>query len=287
MRGATVTVQDGLALYRVGSGDPLLVLPYPHASTARPMGEDRLAEAVAGLGRQVITFDPPGAYRSQRPMAGDLAEMLDCAEESLAVAGVAPPVDVAGHSMGSLCALALAIERPHLVRRLVLIGSCSGFAAVRRWSIPHNWRPGLDRQWWQALWLGTRQMTGTGSLAVHKRLDNLVERASFVDQRHVALHAVAPGDWRRPAPARASWLRQVRRIDYADRLAEVAVPTLLLVGRHDPQTPLPCSTVLAAGIGGAELVVFEHSGHAPFIEERERFSAVVGGFLARPVPASG
>lgn len=286
MCSGTVTVQDGLAVYRVGSGDPMLVLPYPHASTARPMGEDRFAEAVAALGRQVITFDPPGAYRSRRPMAGDLAEMLDCAQESLAVAGVAPPIDVAGHSMGSLCALALAIERPHLVRRLVLIGSCSGFAAVRRWSIPHNWRPVRDRQWWQALWLGTRQLTGTGSLAVHKRLDNLVERASFVDQRHVALHAVAPGDWRRPAPARAKWLRQVRRVDYADRLTEVAAPTLLLVGRHDPQTPLPCSTELAAGIGGAELVVFEHSGHAPFIEESERFAAVVGAFLARPVPAS-
>lgn len=287
MCGATVAMHDGLAVYRVGSGDPVLVLPYPHASTAQPMGEDRLADAVAGLGRQVVTFDPPGAYRSRRPMAGDLAEMLDCAEESVALAGVPAPVDVVGHSMGSLCALALAIERPHLVRRLVLIGSCSGFAAVRRWSIPHNWRPGRDRRWWQAMWLGTRQMTGTGSLSVHKRLDNLVERASFVDQRHVALQGVEPGDWRRPAPPRAGWLRQVRGVDFADRLTEVAVPTLLLVGRHDPQTPLPCSIELATGIGGAELVVFEHSGHAPFIEEPERFAAVVGEFLGRPLPASG
>ena len=47
MCGATVTVHDGLAVYRVGSGDPVLVLPYPHASTVQPMGEGPLAGAVA------------------------------------------------------------------------------------------------------------------------------------------------------------------------------------------------------------------------------------------------
>lgn len=280
MSGATVTVHNGLAIARVGSGEPLLVMPYPHASTRRPMSEDRLAEVFASRGRGVITFDPPGAYRSQRPMIGDLAEMLACAEESLRVAGAAPPVDVAGHSMGSLCALALAIERPDLVRRLLLVGSCSGFAAVRRWSIPHNWSPWRDRQWWLAMWLGARLMTGSGSLAVHKRLDNLVEGASFVDQRLATRVRIAPGDWRRPAPPRSAWLRHVRRVEYAARLSEVAVPALVLVGRHDPQTPLPCSAELVAGIPNSRLVVFERSGHAPFLEEPERFAEVVGQFLA-------
>jgi pimeloyl-ACP methyl ester carboxylesterase len=280
---STTAVQDGLAVSRIGRGEPLLVMPYPHASTVRPMDEDRLTECLAAVGRQVITFDPPGAYRSQRPMTGDLAEMLACAAEALRVAGAATPVDVVGHSMGSLCALALAIERPQLVRRLVLIGPCSGFAAVRRWSIPHNWSPWRHRQWWRAMWLGTRLMTRTGSLAAHKRLDHLVEQASFVDQRHVSALAIEPGDWRRPPPKRSAWLRHVRRVEYADRLHEVAVPTLLVAGRHDPQTPLPCATELAAGIHGAELAVFEHSGHAPFIEEPERFTDTVGRFLVPPV----
>lgn len=282
MAERAVSMHRGLAVYRVGDGEPALVMPYPHASTVRPMGEDRLTQTLALLGRQAVTFDPPGAYRSTRQMSGDLPEMLDCAEESLQIAGATPPVDAIGHSMGSLCALALAIERPHLVRRLVLIGSCSGFSAVRRWSIPHNWSPWHDRQWWLAMWLGARQMTGLGNLAVHKRLDNLVQAASFVDQRHAARTRIAPGDWRRPAPPRSAWLQHVRRVDYAARLPEVAVPTLVLVGRHDPQTPLPCSAELAAGIPDIRLVVFERSGHAPFLEEPERFSEVLREFLVRP-----
>jgi len=278
----TFQIHDGLAVYQVGAGAPVLVLPYPHAGTLRPMGEDRLPQLLAGLGRKAITFDPPGAYRSTRPMSCEMAEMLDSAAESLAVAGADPPVDVVGHSMGALCALGLAVERPDLVRRLVLIGACSGFAAVRRWSVPHNWSPWRDREWWQCLWWGIRQMTGTGNLAVYNKLANLVESASVVDRSYAEYFLVEPGDHRKPPLPRARWLRSVRRVEYRHRLHEVQAPTLLLVGRHDPQTPLPCANELAAGIPRSRAVVFAHSGHAPFLEETARFTDVVGEFLAEP-----
>jgi proline iminopeptidase len=276
---ASFVLNDGLAVYRVGAGEPALLFPYPHGSTLRPMAEDKLAALLAGLGREVVTFDPPGAYRSTRAMRCDMAEMLACAEEALQVCQVGPPVDVIGHSMGSLCALGLAIERPELVRRLVLIGSLSGWPAVMRWGTPHNWSPWRDREWWQCIWLGTRQMLSLGNLAVHKRLDNLVEAASFVDQRHVELWTVEAGDEKRPPPARSAWLRAVRRVDYAPRLGDVQAPTLLLVGRYDPQTPPACSLELAAGIEDAVLRIFEHSGHSPFIEETERFGNEIISFL--------
>ena len=65
----------------------------------------------------------------------------------------------------TLRALALAIEHPERVRRLVLVGSVSGFPAVQRWSIPHNWRWWRDREYWQALWWGFR----LGSICVSRR----------------------------------------------------------------------------------------------------------------------
>jgi proline iminopeptidase len=212
-------------------------------------------------------------------MRCDMAEMLACAEEALSVTDAGAPVDVVGHSMGSLCALALAIERPALVQRSVLIGSLSGWPAVRRWSAPHNWSPWRDREWWQCAFLGTRQILGLGNLAVHKKLDNLIETASFVDPRHVELWTIEPGDERRAPPPRAAWLRSVRRVDYRARLGQVRAPTLILVGRHDPQTPVACSEELAAGIREARLVIFEHSGHSPFREEPERFRREVAALL--------
>ncbi len=281
-----ITIDDGLAVYQSGEGTPLLLFPYPHASTLRPMGEDKLAALLVGLGHRVITFDPPGAYRSTRPMQGDMAEMLACAQEALEVGGVQPPVKVVGHSMGGLCALGLAIEQPDLVERLALIGACSGFPAVFRWSTPHNWSPWQDGEWWQCLWLGTRQMIGKGNLAVHKQLDNLVEKASFVDPQYIEGWDIKPDDHNQPAPPRARWLQTVRKVNYRSRLGEVRAQTLLCVGRYDPQTPLSCSQELKAGIPHSRLVIFEKSGHSPFIEEPEQFLQELAWFFGGKNDAS-
>jgi pimeloyl-ACP methyl ester carboxylesterase len=39
------------------------------------------------------------------------------------------------------------------------------------------------------------------------------------------------------------------------------------------------SWALHARIGSSQLVIFERSGHSPFIEEPERFAEVLTGFL--------
>lgn len=69
--------------------------------------------------------------------------------------------------------------------------------------------------------------------------------------------------------------------DLRGRLGEIRAPTLVVVGRHDWITPVAASEEIAAGIPGAELVIFENSGHAPQIEENERFIRVVRDFLRR------
>jgi proline iminopeptidase len=67
--------------------------------------------------------------------------------------------------------------------------------------------------------------------------------------------------------------------DVKDRLGAIACPTLVVVGRSDPITPLRCSEAIAARIPGARLEIFERSGHSPPLEEPERFQQVVRAFL--------
>jgi proline iminopeptidase len=52
------------------------------------------------------------------------------------------------------------------------------------------------------------------------------------------------------------------------------------VGRQDPQTPWLDNAVIAATLQNGRLEVFERSGHYPFLEEPDRFAAVVAGFLS-------
>jgi pimeloyl-ACP methyl ester carboxylesterase len=111
-------------------------------------------------------------------------------------------------------------------------------------------------------------------------------RDSYVDRSHFSPRPVPVGDWLRPAPHRLWWNQVARRLDYSARLSELGVPTLVLAGRHDPQMPVSCSEALARGIVHSRLVIFEHSGHYPFIEEPAAFWAVLGVWLCGDDPQS-
>lgn len=273
-------VVDGLAVYRVGAGEPVLLFPYPHGHTTEPMAQSPLAEILVAMGRSVVSFDVPGAFRSTREPAGDMTEMVRCADESLDHLGITGPLDVVGHSMGGLAALAYAVERPQRTQRLVLVTSLSGFPAATRWGLPGSafrvWQP----DFWRIVGWGMRLNGGRGNLALHKRLQNLMERATYHDTCFFVPVAIDPDDFEKGVPIRTIWTRNMyARLSYAGRLGEVQAPSLIIAGRYDPEAPLPCSQELLEGIADARLVVFEHSGHAPFTEEARLFAEILAEFL--------
>jgi pimeloyl-ACP methyl ester carboxylesterase len=67
--------------------------------------------------------------------------------------------------------------------------------------------------------------------------------------------------------------------DQTALLDQVRAPTLVMVGRHDWICPTTVAKRLHAGIGNARLVMFEESGHMPWIEEPEKFAAELIRFL--------
>jgi pimeloyl-ACP methyl ester carboxylesterase len=69
-------------------------------------------------------------------------------------------------------------------------------------------------------------------------------------------------------------------VDQTSRLGEIRARTLILVGKHDWICPVIVSERLHSGIQGSKLVLFEHTGHLPWIEEPERFFAEITRFLA-------
>jgi proline iminopeptidase len=68
--------------------------------------------------------------------------------------------------------------------------------------------------------------------------------------------------------------------DLVDRLPEIATPTLVLAGRDDWITPPEQAERMHAALPHSELVVFEESGHFPFIEEQQTFLTTVEEWLA-------
>ncbi|KAF4950136.1 hypothetical protein FGADI_8405 [Fusarium gaditjirri] len=71
------------------------------------------------------------------------------------------------------------------------------------------------------------------------------------------------------------------RFDVRSRLAEINVPTLVVVGRLDIICPIEESEMISRLIKDSELVVFEKSAHNPATDEPEKFREVLSDFLRR------
>lgn len=159
-------------------------------------------------------------------------------------------VAVLGHSMSALCAFYFALAHPERVAKLVLVGTPpgSGMAIVRYRAMP-----------WPR---------GTGALR-HTRSWTC---SNFVNQALVSPIVIEPGDRHRPAPPRDRWWHAIRKTRVVRRARELRCPTLLVVGRHDPQTPVTISKAIHQRVPGSRLEIFERSGHSPFLEEPQRFT---------------
>ena len=85
----------------------------------------------------------------------------------------------------------------------------------------------------------------------------------------------------RSGAVRRSFYELLAEYDPRDRLGAIQAPTLVLSGRHDwVSAPDEGPNELATGLD-AEHVVFERSGHFPFMEEPDAFVSAVGRWLAR------
>lgn len=72
----------------------------------------------------------------------------------------------------------------------------------------------------------------------------------------------------------------IRDMDHQPLLASISVPTLVVVGRLDPGTPVAAAEVLHENITGSALQVIEDAAHLCNIERPEAFNAVLLDFLA-------
>lgn len=68
--------------------------------------------------------------------------------------------------------------------------------------------------------------------------------------------------------------------DLRELLPSVRVPTLLIWGSEDEETPLADAQLMESLIPDAGLVVFEGAGHYPYLEQPARFGTIARHFLA-------
>ncbi len=169
---------------------------------------------------------------------------------------VGEPAVVVGNSFGGHVALKIAIQRPELVRGLVLAGA-SGLIEK---SIVSDVQIRPSREW-------VARKIGELFYDQTKMLQSDVDRA-----HEVLSH-------RRQARAMVKLSRSARRNHLGDEIGKIAAPTLIVWGRQDIVTPPEACEQFSRDIRGSRVVWLENCGHAPMIESPDRFGAALTEFV--------
>jgi proline iminopeptidase len=99
------------------------------------------------------------------------------------------------------------------------------------------------------------------------------------DERAQAYHERTRDLPIRIAPLKAFNDREAATMDLRPYLHKIAVPTLVIVGRHDFITNVAMAEEMVRHIPQARLEIFEDSGHYALVEESEKFYRVIKEFV--------
>lgn len=264
-RQSGYAASDGARLYYeiAGRGEPLVLV---HAGIADGRMWDGQIAAFARRYR-VIRYDMRGFGRSaivEGPYAhhGDLSALLDSLGLERAV--------LVGCSMGGRTIIDFALEYPERVRALVPVGSAlSGFDAGE--DPPQQWE----------------ELVAAEAAGDLERVSEL-EVQIWVDGPYRGPERVDPGvrDLVREMNLialknEASGLGEERPLEppAVNRLVEIEVPTLVIVGDLDRPATIEAADLLARRIPLARRAVIAGTAHLPNMERPQEFNRVALGFL--------
>jgi len=268
--GPTGTVQgkDGtpIAYWTSGSG-PAVVLV--HGTTSDHTTMDEIAPHFA-KSRTVTTFDRRGRGASGDGQGYDFDQELDDAAAVFARAAEASggPVDVFSHSFGAFVALGAAARSPH-VRSVV--GYSPGFGA--------EYPPGSLERIEAAT---ASDDLDTALQVVFREVIGMTddEIAQMRESPVWAVRVAAAGTVARECRADEAFLR-----DYADELAAIAIPVLVVSGATNTAPKRQVATALADAVPTAELYEMPGHGHVAHHFAAPELSALTLRFYERAATA--
>jgi pimeloyl-ACP methyl ester carboxylesterase len=248
---STISIAGKQVYYEIhGEGIPLIMI---HGSLCRHhlwQQQESLAEDA-----QLVLLDLPGHGESE-PLDGAitvprLADTVARVIERLELGEVVP----VGHSLGGAIAIQLALHHPHLIKGLVLIGTGAKLGVLPAIL------EGLQADYQAAINLSI------GKLGFAPNADSMVikqvkSECLLCNPRIGYLDFAACNEF-----------------DMRNRIQEIKVSTLVLVGNDDKLTPVKWSQYLADHIPTSTLQVIEAAGHFVMVEQPSQLNEAIASFL--------
>ncbi len=182
-------------------------------------------------------------------------------------------VDLFGFSIGGFVAQEVALQRPHLVRRIILAGTGpQGGREMHGWTEGPRTRALKDVQDADDI----LNLFFSDSESSQAKGREFVERIFARTEGRDTLPELAARDAQ--FAAIVDW--GVRDLTKLSRLESIHVPTLVANGDHDVMIPTVNSYLLAGHIPNARLVIYSDAAHGFLFQYPHEFAAEVNAFLA-------
>ncbi len=224
--------------------------------------------------REVILTDNAGVGLSTGPAPDTVAGMARDATSLIDALGL-EHVDLFGFSMGGYVAQQIAVDRPELVRRLILVGTgprggedMSQLAPDVAPLFGKVYDP-QDLMWLPIFFSPSDESQAAGRRFLGRIRERTDDRDAPVSQATVATHSAAAREWGATAPGSFDYLKGIPH------------RTLVVNGSNDIVVSTVNSYVLQQNLPNAELILFPDSNHGSHFQFTELFNRYVTQFVDR------
>jgi pimeloyl-ACP methyl ester carboxylesterase len=258
------------AYRRFGSGSkpPLLCLQHFRGGLDNwdPQVTDGLAQ-----GRSVILFNNAGIASSSGDPANTIAEMATHVVAFLDALGL-EQIDLFGFSMGGFIAQQVTLDRPHLIRRLILAGTGpqggEGLAAYPPEVTAQATIEVPTEESFLYLFFEPTAGSQAAGRAFWQRRNARKDQDAPSSLSAMAAQAAAIGTWGKvPDKDRYASLKAIHQ------------PTLVVNGKHDLLVPTINSYLLQQHLPNATLIIYPDSGHGAIFQFADLFVREAQFFL--------
>jgi pimeloyl-ACP methyl ester carboxylesterase len=232
-----------------------------------------ITDALA-MGREVILTDNTGVGHSTGAAPETVAGMAADAASLVDALGL-QQVDLFGFSMGGFVAQQITVERPELVRRLMLVGpgprGGDGMDELAPDVAPLFGKVDdpQDLMWLPIFFSPSEAGQAAGRRFLERIRARTEDRDAPVSEATIAAHLAAAGEWGAALPGSFDYLKGISH------------PTLVVNGSNDIVVSTLNSYILQQNLPNAELILFPDSNHGSHFQFTEQFNRAATDFVDR------
>jgi pimeloyl-ACP methyl ester carboxylesterase len=225
--------------------------------------------------REVIIFNNAGIASSTGEVPKTFAGMAKNAEAFIDALGL-KQIDLLGFSIGGMVAQQITLDRPELIRKLILVGTAprnhdagngQGHITPETAAIFGATYNPPENLWLKVFFTDSEKSQAAGRAFLKRYLSRTENRDTPISDKVAPAQIAAVGEWGSHSGERFAYLKNIKQ------------PTLVVSGNHDVIVYTVNSLYLVQNMPNAKLILYRDANHGSWYESHEDFVFETNRFL--------